>query len=74
MAELIKNQESEQFLEISPILEVYNESTAFACGFPFEDLSLSIHQMSSNNFINSIEDPKEKEILENIKEKENLLK
>ena len=73
MAEIIKNQESEQFLEISPIFEDNNESTAFACGFPFEDLSLSIHQMSNNNFINSIEDPKEKEILENIKEKENLL-
>lgn len=72
MTELINNQQSQQFLEISPVFVDYNESSSFPFGFPFEDLSFSkINQMSNANFINQ-EDPKEKEILENIKEKENI--
>ena len=73
MTELIKNQESEQYLEISPVFVNYNESSAFYCGFPFEELSLSVHQMSNCSFWNPIKDPKEKEILENLKENELIL-
>ena len=73
MAELVKNQESQQYLIISPVLEEYNESSGNVFGLSYEDLSLSrINQMSDCSFFNQIEDPKEKEILENIKEKEKL--
>ena len=73
MAELIKDQESQQYLIISPVIDEYNESFDIVYGLPYEDLSLSrINQMSNCDFLNQSEDPKEKEILEMIKEKENL--
>ena len=74
MTELIFEQGSQQYLEISPAWIDNNETSPFLPGFPFEDLSLSrVNQLSNDRFLNQIESPKEKEILEKLKEKENII-